>query len=244
MTLSRPAKWAFGADGAGCALPSSTCRWSSCVINSFNASRVFSWPPQGYTTDWWHAALTNPGARSAALTSVLIARRGHALRSRAGHADRVCARALLLLRSPDGVAVDRAAAGAAGDRDGACPAHRLQAVAGNVVGVARCRSRSDGDRRTCNLLHRRGLQQRHRSSASMGTSPEEASMDLGAGLFTTFRLVTFPADPARARGRVRSWRSGCPSTRSSSRSSPHPPTSQPCRSGSSKACSDPIKGRS
>ena len=26
----------------------------------------------------------------------------------------------------------------------------------------------------------------------MGTSPEEASADLGAGVFTTFRLVTFP----------------------------------------------------
>ncbi len=40
------------------------------IVNSFNASKVFSWPPTQFTTHWWSAALTNDGVRAALLTSV------------------------------------------------------------------------------------------------------------------------------------------------------------------------------
>lgn len=40
------------------------------IINSFNASKVFSWPPAHLTTHWWSAALGNDGVRAALLTSV------------------------------------------------------------------------------------------------------------------------------------------------------------------------------
>ena len=40
------------------------------VINSFNASKVFSWPPTNWTLHWWDAALGNDGVRAALLTSV------------------------------------------------------------------------------------------------------------------------------------------------------------------------------
>src|SRR5690348_10747131 len=43
------------------------------VLNSFNTSRTFEWPPPGYTTKWWSAALENPGARDAILVSVEVA---------------------------------------------------------------------------------------------------------------------------------------------------------------------------
>ena len=43
------------------------------LVNSFNASRVFSWPPPSYTTDWWGKALHNDGVRQALFTSIQAA---------------------------------------------------------------------------------------------------------------------------------------------------------------------------
>ena len=43
------------------------------VLNSFNTSRTFEWPPPGYTTQWWAAAVENPGARNAIVVSVEVA---------------------------------------------------------------------------------------------------------------------------------------------------------------------------
>ena len=47
-----------------------------------------------------------------------------------------------------------------------------------------------------------------------GTSLEEASADLGATTFQTFRLRHVPAAALGAGGRPRCWPSRCPSTRS------------------------------
>jgi len=42
------------------------------VLNSFNADQTFSWPPPGFTLDWWSRALDNRGAKDALLTSVKV----------------------------------------------------------------------------------------------------------------------------------------------------------------------------
>ena len=42
------------------------------LINSFNISQTFGWPPSGLTLEWWHRTLTNSGARDALLTSVRV----------------------------------------------------------------------------------------------------------------------------------------------------------------------------
>ena len=42
------------------------------VINAFNPDRVSTWPPSGFTLDWWRKALTNQGARDAVLVSVQV----------------------------------------------------------------------------------------------------------------------------------------------------------------------------
>ena len=34
------------------------------VINSFNTSRTFAWPPPGFTTEWWEAACHIARARA------------------------------------------------------------------------------------------------------------------------------------------------------------------------------------
>ena len=43
------------------------------VLNSFNISRTFEWPPPGYTTKWWSAAWDSEGARNAIVVSVEVA---------------------------------------------------------------------------------------------------------------------------------------------------------------------------
>jgi len=43
------------------------------VLNSFNTSQTFAWPPTGFTTKWWEAAWRSEGARSAIWTSVEVA---------------------------------------------------------------------------------------------------------------------------------------------------------------------------
>jgi putative spermidine/putrescine transport system permease protein len=43
------------------------------VLNSFNTSRTFEWPPPGFTTRWWSAAVESDGARNAIVVSLEVA---------------------------------------------------------------------------------------------------------------------------------------------------------------------------
>jgi putative spermidine/putrescine transport system permease protein len=43
------------------------------VLNSFNTSRTFEWPPPGFTTKWWSAAVESDGARNAIVVSLEVA---------------------------------------------------------------------------------------------------------------------------------------------------------------------------
>jgi putative spermidine/putrescine transport system permease protein len=42
------------------------------VLNSFNTSKTFAWPPTGYTLHWWDRAVHSSGARHALLVSVEV----------------------------------------------------------------------------------------------------------------------------------------------------------------------------
>ena len=42
------------------------------VVNSFNADRTFGWPPQGFTLEWWTRACENDGVRSALVSSLWV----------------------------------------------------------------------------------------------------------------------------------------------------------------------------
>lgn len=43
------------------------------AVLSFSSSKAFEWPPPGYSTRWWHAALHSAGPREALLTSLRVA---------------------------------------------------------------------------------------------------------------------------------------------------------------------------
>lgn len=43
------------------------------LINSFSTDRTLTWPPTGFTTQWWGKAVENEGVREALWTSVWVA---------------------------------------------------------------------------------------------------------------------------------------------------------------------------
>ena len=43
------------------------------LINSFSTNKSLTWPPSGFTTEWWGRAVDSTGVREALLTSVLVA---------------------------------------------------------------------------------------------------------------------------------------------------------------------------
>jgi putative spermidine/putrescine transport system permease protein len=160
------------------------------VINSFNASKVFAWPPTGWTTDWWHKAATNEDVRAALLTSVKAATGATII--------------ALTLGAMIAFAVARY------DFFGKQPISFLVilpiALPGIVTGIALNSSFNTvlvplgvsfglftvilGHATFCIVVVFNNVVARLRRT---GTGLEEAAMDLGAGPFQTFRDVTFPA---------------------------------------------------
>ena len=72
MTLS-PLTRRLLASFAGLALLLVYAPLALVLLNSFNTSRSFRWPPTGLTTQWWQAAWRSDGARDAIWVSVQVA---------------------------------------------------------------------------------------------------------------------------------------------------------------------------
>ena len=155
------------------------------LVNSFNPSKTFGWPPSGFTLDWWTRAADNPGARAALGTSLEIA---------------ACATALaLVLGSMAAFAVARYRWFG---RDTVSFLVVLPiALPGIVTGIALNSAFSAGGfalgfltvvvghATFCIVVVYNNVLARLRRT---GTTLEEASSDLGANTWQTFRLVTFP----------------------------------------------------
>ena len=155
-------------------------------VNSFSTSTNLTWPPPGFTLEWWGRAFQSQGALDALRTSVEIALASTAIalilgtlislalqRHRFFGRDAVSLLVILPIALPGivtGIALNNFFRTILDVRLGIATiivAHAtfcIVTVFNNVI--ARLRR--------------------------MGTSLEEASADLGAGVWTTFRLVTFP----------------------------------------------------
>ena len=156
------------------------------LINSFSTSNTFKWPPPGFTLEWWQKALVNPGAIEALGTSLLVAALATAV--------------ALLLGTLISLALQRYKFFG---RDAVSLLVILPiALPGIVTGIALNNAfRTWLDLRLglftivvahatfCIVTVFNNVIARLRR---MGANLEEASSDLGAGLWTTFRLVTFP----------------------------------------------------
>jgi len=161
------------------------------LVNSFNASRVFAWPPENFTFSWWREALDNQGARDALVESLKVATYATVI-------------ALLL-----GTMISFAAARYSWfGRESISFLFVLPiALPGIVTGVALQNAFVNvlstdsfqitlglltvviGHTTFCIVVIFNNVVARLRRSAQ---SLEEASMDLGASTFQTFFHVTFP----------------------------------------------------
>jgi putative spermidine/putrescine transport system permease protein len=155
------------------------------VINSFNTNKSFAWPPTGFTTIWWSKAAANDGIRDAVMRSVITAL--------------IATSIALILGSLAAAAISRYEFFG---RDAISLLFVLPiALPGIVTGIALNNVFTNffgkltfftiviGHATFCIVVVFNNVAARYRR---LGMNLQEASMDLGASRFTTFRLVTFP----------------------------------------------------
>ena len=155
-------------------------------INSFSTSTSLVWPPPGFTLQWWERAFQNVGALEALWTSVQIALAATAvalvlgtLISLALHRYRFFGREAVSLLVILPIALPGIVTGIA-----------LNNAFRTILGVQLSILTVIVAHATfCIVTVFNNVLARLRR---MGTNFEEASADLGAGLFTTFWLITFP----------------------------------------------------
>lgn len=185
MRLSRPARAALAAITA-LVLAVVYLPLLVVVVNSFSTSESLTWPPPGFTLEWWGRAATNAGALEALGTSLQVAA--------------IATLISLVLGTLISLALQRYSFFG---RDAVSLLVILPiALPGIITGVAL----NNGFRTIlgvslsiwtiviahatfCIVTVFNNVIARLRR---MGTSLEEASADLGAGIWTTFRLITFP----------------------------------------------------
>jgi putative spermidine/putrescine transport system permease protein len=161
------------------------------LINSFNPSKIGLWPPESLTLEWWGATVDNEGARDAFIQSLQVAAIATAIALLLGSMiafaiaryqwfgrESISLLVVLPIALP-GIVTGVALANAFAD---VLPAIGIDIGLGLMTVII-------GHTTFCLVIVFNNVVARlRRASASM----EEASMDLGASTWQTFRLVTFP----------------------------------------------------
>ncbi|MCE0761613.1 ABC transporter permease [Pseudonocardia kujensis] len=185
MVLSGPARWVLRILAIA-VLTFVYAPLALVLLNSFNASATFAWPPSGFTLDWWSAAAGNEGVRSAVLLSVEVALLATAIAVVLGTLaslalvryeffgrDVVSLLVLLPIALP-----------------GIVTGIALNTLFTQALGGLTFVTLVVGHATFCIVLVVNNASARlRRTNATL----EEASTDLGATPWTTWRLVTFPA---------------------------------------------------
>ena len=156
------------------------------LLNSFNTDNTFGWPPSGFTLHWWELAWQSEGARSALWTSVKVAVAATAialvLGTLAGMAlrrTRFFGRNVVSLLIILPIALPGIVTGIAFQNG----FHTILGIDLSIWTVVVAHATF------CIVTIFNNVQARFQR---LGANLEQASMDLGAGRWTTFRLVTFP----------------------------------------------------
>jgi len=185
MRLSRPARLLLGSL-TGLVLAIIYLPLLVVFVNSFSTSRNLTWPPPGFTLEWWGRAFQNAGALSAlwtsvqiALASTLIALVLGTLISMALQRFKFFGRDFVNLLVILPIALPGIVTGIALNNFFRTILDVRLGIMTIIVAHATF----------CIVTVFNNVLARLRR---MGTSLEEASADLGAGVWTTFRLVTFP----------------------------------------------------
>jgi putative spermidine/putrescine transport system permease protein len=156
------------------------------VLNSFNTNRSFAWPPTGLTWRWWKAAAGSEGARSALLVSVEVALLATVVSLVLGTMTALALQRYRFFgRSGVSLLVILPIA-LPGIVTGIALNNAFRTVFGLELGFVTI---VVAHATFCIVTVFNNVQARLRR---LGGNLEEASMDLGAGTFTTFRLITLP----------------------------------------------------
>jgi putative spermidine/putrescine transport system permease protein len=156
------------------------------VANSFNSDRTFGWPPRGFTLEWWGRAAESAGVRTALLNSVWVALAATAISLVLGtmlalalQRYRFFGRDVVNLLVILPIALPGIVTGIA-----------LNNMFTTILGVPLSLATVVVAHATFCMVtvFNNSIARLRRTSPGL----EEASADLGAGVFTTFRLVTFP----------------------------------------------------
>ena len=160
------------------------------LVNSFNPSKTFSWPPAGFTTTWWGKAVENEGVRAALLTSVkagigamLISLLLGSMVAFAVARYRFFGREAISLLVVLPIALPGIITGIALNSAFRTTLEPLGISFGLTTVII-------GHATFCIVVVYNNVLARLKR---VGKSLEEASADLGAGSWQTFRFVTFPS---------------------------------------------------
>lgn len=156
------------------------------LVNSFSTSASLTWPPPGFTLEWWGRAFRSDGALEAVGTSALVALISSLLALALGTMlSFALQRFAFFGRNTVNLLVILPIA-LPGIITGIALNNLFRAILGVPLSIWTV---IIAHTTFCIVTVFNNAVARLRR---MGTSLEEASSDLGAGIWTTFRLVTFP----------------------------------------------------
>ena len=185
MILSPTARWLLRAAAAG-VLTFIYVPLAVVLLNSFSASATFAWPPPGLTLRWWQVAASNEGVRAAVLTSVQVALLATVIAVVLGTlASTALVRYEFFGRDAVSLLVVLPIA-----LPGIVTGIALNTLFTGFLGGLTFLTLVVGHATFCIVVVVNNASARLRR---MSGTVEEASMDLGATPWTTWRLVTFPA---------------------------------------------------
>jgi putative spermidine/putrescine transport system permease protein len=185
MILSPTASWLLRAAALG-VLTFIYVPLAVVLLNSFSASATFAWPPPGLTLRWWQVAALNEGVRTAVLTSVQVALLATVVAVVLGTlASMALVRYEFFGRDAVSLLVVLPIA-----LPGIVTGIALNTLFTGFLGGLTFLTLVIGHATFCIVVVVNNASARLRR---MSGTVEEASMDLGATPWTTWRLVTFPA---------------------------------------------------
>lgn len=156
------------------------------TVNSFSTSMSMSWPPPGLTLDWWGKAFQSAGAMESVVTSLIVAAAASAIALVLGtllafalHRFSFFGKSAINLLVVLPIALPGIVTGLALNNVFKTVLEWQLGWATIIIAHATF----------CVVVVFNNVFARLKRH---GTSLEEASSDLGAGIWTTFRLVTFP----------------------------------------------------
>jgi putative spermidine/putrescine transport system permease protein len=185
MVLSPTARWLLRAAAVG-VLTFIYVPLAVVLLNSFSASATFAWPPPALTLRWWQVAASNAGVRTAVLTSVQVALLATVVAVVLGTlASMALVRYEFFGRDAVALLVVLPIA-----LPGIVTGIALNTLFTGFLGGLTFLTLVIGHATFCIVVVVNNASARLRR---MSGTVEEASMDLGATPWTTWRLVTFPA---------------------------------------------------